>query len=482
MLKNIVFILSDQHNPKISGFEGNSVIRTPNLDSLASQGTSLLNNYCASPLCIPSRAAMLSGLLPTRTGVITNFQSLPSDKMTFVHSLGIAGYETVLCGRMHFKGHDQRQGFMRRVMGDITNPYIGGGFNLGSLVKADEPSRVSLKKSGPGNSNVLEYDRAVFEQAEKFLVNWQSEKPLFLTVGLYGPHCPYVSPKDLYDYYYKNLPPIEKSESFKQSVHPAVKKWYENRNVFTVTEEEVRRSVAAYYGMIERMDQAIGRLIETIDQTLGLQETLLIYSSDHGDMAGEKGLFWKTNLYEGSVRVPMIFALPGTIRKNENIKQPTSHLDLGSTLIDLCGGPKLPETDGESLLELLKGKTPENPNRVVVSQLADNKGDNPSAMIRKNEWKLVSHQGYPEPQVFNLHNDPEEVNDLADNLNFHTKKVELLEELCKTWDGDHVAQHLKHTCYHIELLKQWYDVIQPETFDQWLGSDENNFLIAETTE
>ena len=276
MLKNIVFILSDQHNPKISGFEGNSVIRTPNLDSLASQGTSLLNNYCASPLCIPSRAAMLSGLLPTRTGVITNFQSLPSDKMTFVHSLGIAGYETVLCGRMHFKGHDQRQGFMRRVMGDITNPYIGGGFNLGSLVKADEPSRVSLKKSGPGNSNVLEYDRAVFNQAENFLFNWQAEKPLFLTVGLYGPHCPYVSPKDLYDYYYKNLPPIEKSESFKQSVHPAVKKWYENRNVFTVTQEEVRRSVAAYYGMIERMDQAIGRLIETIDQSLGLQETLLI--------------------------------------------------------------------------------------------------------------------------------------------------------------------------------------------------------------
>ena len=169
-------------------------------------------------------------------------------------------------------------------------------------------------------------------------------------------------------------------------------------------------------------------------------------------------------------------------RKNENIKQPTSHLDLGSTLIDLCGGPKLPETDGESLLELLKGETPENPNRVVVSQLADNKGDNPSAMIRKNEWKLVSHQGYPEPQVFNLHNDPEEVNDLADNLNFHAKKVELLEELCKTWDGDHVAQHLKRTCCHIELLKQWYDVIQPETFDQWLGSDENNFLIAETTE
>ena len=100
--------------------------------------------------------------------MITNFQSLPSDKMTFVHSLGIAGYETVLCGRMHFKGHDQRQGFMRRVMGDLTTPYIGGGLNLGSLGKADEPSRVSLKKSGPGNSNVLEYDRAVLSRQNSF--------------------------------------------------------------------------------------------------------------------------------------------------------------------------------------------------------------------------------------------------------------------------------------------------------------------------
>ena len=232
-----------------------------------------------------------------------------------------------------------------------------------------------------------------------------------------------------------------------------------------------------YWKLIEK--QSIGRLIETIDQTLGFQETLLIYSSDHGDMAGEKGMFWKTNFYEESARVPIIYSLPEIIRTNEKIKQPTSHLDLGPTLIDFFGGPKLPETDGDSLLELLKGRTPENLNRIVISQLADNKGDNPSAMIRKNEWKLVSHLGYLEPQFFNLHDDPEEVNDLAGKANHHSIKVELLEELSKTWDGEQVAQHLKHTSSHIQLLKQWYEVTQPETFDQWQGNDENNFLIVE---
>lgn len=479
MPKNIIFILSDQHNPKITGFGGNSVVKTPNLDHLASQGTSHLNCYCASPLCIPSRAAMLSGLLPTKTGVLTNFECLPSDKMTFVHSLGIAGYETVLCGRMHFKGPDQRHGFMRRIMGDIHSPYIGGGLDLGFLEGADEQSRVGLEKSGPGHSSVIDYDRDIFEQAEKFLSSRQAEKPLFLTVGLYGPHCPYVCPKELYDYYYENLPPIENNQSFQESVHSAVKKWYGNRGIAIVTEEETRRARAAYYGLIELMDCSIGRLIETIDKTIGLKETLLIYASDHGDMVGEKGMFWKTNFYEGSARVPMIFSMPGVIQTNKTIKQPTSLLDLGPTLIDVCGGPKLPRTDGENLFDMLKGETEENHNRIVISQLADNKGDNPSAMIRQNDWKLVSHQGYSDPQLFNLEDDPEEVNDQGGNANHHPKKIELLEALSKHWDGEEIAEHLKHSSSHMRLLEKWFEVTQPETFDQWDGKVENNFLISD---
>jgi len=366
---------------------------------------------------------MLSGLLPSKTGIFTNFQSLPSDRATFVHSLGIAGYETVLCGRMHFIGPDQRQGYMKRIVGDISSPFVGGGFDLGFLDRADEQSPIALEKSGPGNSGVLDYDREVFEQAQAFLQHRQSDQPLFLTIGLYGPHCPYVCPGDLYEYYYENLPPADTYEAFKKNVHPAVKKWYENRGISEVTEEEVRRAQAGYYGLIELMDGMIGGLIETIDRTLGLEETLLIYASDHGDMAGDKGLFWKTNLYEGSVRVPLILSLPDVIQSGKRIEQVTSLLDLGPTLISFCSGPELPETDGESLLQLLRGEAVENPNRFVVSQLGDLKGDSPSAMIRRGAWKLIQHHGYRDPQLFNLDEDPEESNDLGSNAENHHARV-----------------------------------------------------------
>ena len=120
MKKHIVFLFSDQHNPNVAGFAGDPWVRTPNLDRLAASGTVFGNCYCASPLCVPSRAAMLSSRLPSNTGIINNFQCLPSDRVTFVHSLAIAGYDTVLSGRMHFIGPDQRHGYEKRLVGDIT--------------------------------------------------------------------------------------------------------------------------------------------------------------------------------------------------------------------------------------------------------------------------------------------------------------------------------------------------------------------------
>jgi len=477
--KYIVFIFSDQHNPKITGFGGNEIIRTPNLDRLAAAGTSLANCYCPSPLCVPSRAALLSGLLPSKTGIFTNFQSLPSDRATFVHSLGIAGYETVLCGRMHFVGPDQRQGYEKRLVGDITSPFVGGGFDLGFLDKADEQSRVALEKAGPGNSSVLDYDREVFDQARVFLQRRHTDRPLFLTVGLYGPHCPYVCPPDLFKYYHEHLTSTDTWTDFKRTVHPAVQKWYANRGISDFTPKEIRRAQAGYYGMIELMDGMIGEFVETIDKTLGFENTLVIYASDHGDMAGDKGLFGKTNFYEGTVRVPMVFSQPGLIRSGRRIEQLTSLLDLGPTLIDYTGGPELPETDGENLLSLLEGETPENPDRFVVSQLGELKGDSPSAMIRKGPWKLVHHHGYKEPQLFNLAQDPEETNDLGGRPDSRSQCDELAAEFSRNWDSGQVLDHIAHLSLHVELLKRWFQRTKPETYDQWIGKPENNYLVSE---
>ena len=178
---------------------------------------------------------------------------------------------------------------------------------------------------------------------------------------------------------------------FQANVHPAVRLWYRNRGVLEVDQESVHRARAAYYGMVELIDRHVGRIIETVERTLGLENTLIVYASDHGDMIGDKGLFWKSNLYDGSARVPAIWSWPGSCCRGKRIGGVTSLLDLAPTLIELTGGPSLPNLDGESLLDVLTEPEAQiDPARVVTSYCADMKGDLPSAMVRRGSVSATS--------------------------------------------------------------------------------------------
>jgi choline-sulfatase len=311
---HVVFLFSDQHNPQVIGRAGDTHVRTPHLDQLMDEGTSFTHTYCPSPLCVPSRMATLSGLLPSRTGVFTNYHSLRSDQATFVHSLALAGYETVLCGRMHFVGPDQRHGYSQRPVGELTPVQWGAeGPSYGVLRGTPGQGRLVLEKSGPGDSLVLHYDQDVTDGACRFLHDYKQDKPLFLTVGWYGPHCPYVCPRDLFAHYHERLPLPEIPADDAALHHPALCRHQQARDCLNVPEDWVRRARAAYWGLTEILDRHIGRVMDAIDRTLGLDNTLVIYASDHGDTIGEHGLFWKTNYYEGSVRVPLIFRAPSLL-------------------------------------------------------------------------------------------------------------------------------------------------------------------------
>jgi Arylsulfatase A and related enzymes len=210
--KNIIYVLSDQHNPAVTGALGDPYVRTPNIDSLYRLGTSLDSCYCAAPLCVPSRSSLLTGQLPSHNGVYNNMQSLRSDKATLPTVLTVSGYETVLSGRMHFVGWDQRHGFEKRFVGDITPCFIGGDNETevyGDFKRSSGQNQISIHKSGSGHSAVLDFDQDVVDAACKYLRNRTDERPLFMTVGLYGPHCPYIAPKELYDFYYNLLPEID---------------------------------------------------------------------------------------------------------------------------------------------------------------------------------------------------------------------------------------------------------------------------------
>ena len=427
---------------------------------------------------------MMSTQLPFRTGIFNNFQSLPSHMSTFIRSLSIAGYETVLCGRMHFNGPDQRLGFEKRLVGDLTPslPALPKDVYGEALKATDFPGRAPIEKAGPGNSSVLQYDTEVTRAAIEYMETRTDPRPLCMVVGYYGPHCPYVAPPELYRYYKDNLPPPEEvSHEFRQNVHPAIQKWYRNRDIEEVSPEQVSRVRAAYYGMVEFLDTLFGRITEGVEKSLGIDDTLMVYGSDHGDTLGENGLFWKTNFYEGSARVPLVASWPAAIQGGRHVAEPVTLIDIGPTLIDFAEGPKLPVSDGKSLKGILLNTEKADSERAIISQLADVKGDSPSVMVRKREWKLVSHMGYDRPQLFNLAEDESEKNDRGSDESCRDIIDELTAELEQVWKEEEIQRIFAESSGHARLYKEWVRAVGAKGIEgeDWYGDISQNYILTE---
>lgn len=477
---HIIFIFSDQHNPMVNGYEGDPIARTPNLDALAASGAWFRNCYCGAPLCVPSRISMLTGLTPAHNGVFNNRQSLASDIPTMAHTLTIAGYQTTLCGRMHFVGPDQRHGFTRRLVGDFTCNRLGvGNPSMGKWHSTTGQSVGGVLRSGAGHTNVMAYDEAVTEAAVKEIRrSVAGGHTLFMTVGFYGPHCPFICPRDLFDHYMDALPPPSIPENFLETAHPAVRNWFERRKMIAVDPEAIQRARAAYYGLVEINDRHVGTIIDAVHNAMGAENALVVYASDHGDMIGHNGLFWKSNFYEGSVRVPVVAAYPGTIAQRRVITHPTSLLDLPSTFNDFGDAPALPETDGESWRNDLTSAEYKPRDRAVVSMLGDVKGDAPAAMIRRDKWKLVRHHGHETVQLFDLDADPDEQNDLGSDPAFSEISGKLDAELANHWDGAKIQAMVMRANQRTEITHVHSERIPhaPEDDEVWVGDMADNWL------
>lgn len=477
---HIVFILSDQHNADVIGAARNPHIRTPSLDRLYASGMAFENCYCASPLCVPSRAALLSGRMPSATGVYNNMQALRSDEPTFVHALALAGYETTLVGRMHFNGPDQRHGYMNRLVGDITPSAPGRGLRerqYGDLLGTQGQSRIAIEKAGGGNSAVLQFDRAVTDAAVAHLAARETEAPIFLTVGYYGPHCPFVAPPELFQHYLDVLPsPDVPTEAERCELHPAIRQWIANRAVGDVTAAELQRVRAAYFGMVEYLDGLIGEVLAAVERHLGTDNVLIVYASDHGESLGAHGLFWKSNFYEESARVPLVFSWRGTIPAGKVTRAATSLLDLAPTLISVAGGAALPAVDGKDLSQALRSGELAEDGRAVISELADIKGDSPSAMIRQGRWKLVQHHGYEHVQLFDLYADPDETTDLGRDSRYSSERLKLLSTLGEYWDGDRVKSASALAEKNGAVLREFARKTQLAGSDEWYGDQAGNVI------
>ncbi len=409
---DILIFLSDQHDGRVMGCAGHPVVQTPHMDALAADGTMFEQAYTPCPLCVPARMSMLTGRLPIHTGVYTNHGSIHPEMPTFLHSLALAGYETVLCGRMHFEGSDQRHGFTKRIAWDITPTAIGAAKDHREVMGAVAPTMTEagcIHVIGGGNSMTLEYDRYVVGAALEYFSK-PHEKPQCIIVGTYGPHFPYVAPEELYEKYLP-LTPLPPTLDIPVST-PDSKRMRD-------TNPQIVKSVqAAYWGMVEFEDECLGIVRNAWDQYLTENERngIFVYTSDHGDHAGDRGFYGKQSLLESAVRIPMIAAGSG-IQAGQRLKSPVSLLDLSSTLCELAAAAPLPVQDGISLAEELKEGL-EHPDRQVIAEwinLPYMKGTDYGRMIRQGEWKLISYSKYPEEEQLTLpEEDPWELHNYRD--------------------------------------------------------------------
>ncbi len=440
---NFLVIMSDQHNPHIMGCAHDPIVRTPNLDRLAGQGMLFSRNYCAGPLCVPSRMSFVTGRHPCDLRIWTNGGVLPSTTPTFAHCLNAAGYDTVLCGRMHFVGQDQNHGFGQRLLGDVSGAMRNGP--KGEMFEGVWSNRgcgqnyQSLLDDavGPGKATYEIYDEDVTARA----CGWLGERavsgtdtPFCLVVGLLLPHNPYVCSRELFDEYVARLP-AEPPPRPEPGEHPAVQALKAAREPGRVTPEQARRAKAAYYGLVTTLDRGVGRIVDTLRQSRLGPDTLVLYTSDHGDLCGEHALWWKDSFYEGSVRVPMIWSCPGTIPAGTSSPAVTSLLDVGATLADFAGVEPTPGNRGHSLRTLLTtGKTPNDwPHTAFAETLAN--GQRPARMFCSGRWKLNVYHGYDTVQLFDLEADPDEQHDRGTDPACREIRESLLARATEEWDG-----------------------------------------------
>ena len=436
---NILIFMVDQLNGTLFPDGPEPWLHTPNLDALAERSTRFGTTYTASPLCAPARASFMSGQLPSRTGVYDNAAEFASSIPTYAHHLRRAGYFTALSGKMHFVGPDQLHGFEQRLTTDIypadfgwTPDYRRPGeridwwyHNLGSVTGAGVAEI----------TNQMEYDDAVAFEAEQKLYDLSrahDDRPWCLTVSFTHPHDPYVARKEYWDLYQDcdHLMPCVSDLGY-DAHDPHSKRLFDANDwrQFDISDDDIRRSRRAYFANITYLDEKIGHLLDVLDRTR--QDAIVVFISDHGDMIGEKGLWFKMSFFEGSARVPMMISAPDM--PPGLIDTPVSTIDFSPTLCELAGVPMTdvqPWTDGESLVALANGEPRTSP---VAMEYAAEGSITPLVGLRSGKWKYVKCNADPE-LLLDMENDPDELNNCAKDPACADVLSEFQAEAAKRWD------------------------------------------------
>jgi choline-sulfatase len=450
MANNFLVIMSDEHNPKVMGHSGHPIIQTPNLDALAKRGTVFEHTYTTSPVCIPARAGFAAGKYINQIGFWDNADAYDGSIPSWHHIIREQGFNVTSIGKLHFREYEEDHGFTEE---QIPMHILKGKGDLLGLIRDDLPKRGGSKKmaalAGPGESQYTIYDKEICSKAqiwlhEKATKERAVDKPWVLFVSFVAPHFPLTAPPEhYYKYWGKKLPMPLMYAREERPNHPYLEDY---RNSFCYddyfeNEDQVKRALCGYFGLVSYLDENIGKILSTL-QDLGFAEnTNVIYTSDHGDNLGARGLWGKSTMFEEIAGVPLIMSGPD-VPKGVRIKTPVSHVDCFPTILEGVGIDFNSVKDGHpgiSLFDLANGY---KPDRTVLSEYHGMGSTTGAYAIRNGRWKYVYYAKYP-AQLFDLENDPNEINDLGQNAEYKNTLAECHLKLLSVCDPDETDRRAK---------------------------------------
>ena len=417
---NLLVIMSDEHNADVLGCYGNTVVQTPNMDAIAARGVTFENCYCNSPLCVPSRLSFTAGKYISRIGAWSNDCWLATGDTTpsLPHILNAAGYESLLCGKMHLDA-TRRYGFTEIAkIGNRSWKTGKGGRRQADNLTPKPGLSGRFDQFHPGESGVLKHDRQVTAGMEKFLAGRKaSDKPFFMLAGYLAPHFPLIVPQKYWDPY-KGKVPMPKIPAGHIKAQPRNYKHLRiGFNMEDVPEKIVRKGRELYYGLTQWLDEEIGKVLGALACSDVADNTVVIYTTDHGENMGDHGLWWKNCLYDSAARVPLIVSWPARWKGPQRRTEVCSLVDLVQTLAQL-GGAEVPgDWNGESLLGWLDdAKAPWRD--LAVSEYYAHNISSGYAMIRMGRWKYTYHTpadaDHPaQRELYDMQADPGELTNLA---------------------------------------------------------------------
>jgi choline-sulfatase len=441
--------LSDQHNPHLLGYAGNRTINTPNIDKLASEGVVFDNAYCQNPLCVPSRSSIISGRYSRSTGIYGNNHILEANSPTIPRILSASGYRTCLIGKAHFNG-EQFHGYQQRPYGDLfgqchqpdpARTADKGDAGLGDFLGNAGPSGIPLP---------LTQTEICVAEAAKWLqthISLHQNQPFFLSVNFDKPHFPLNPPEPYFKRYAGKVELPVFPDNYLQETVPFVRDTIKNSSIgkrYNKEAEAQKRALTAYCGCIEWVDNAIGRLLEVLEY-LGLQEnTIVVYSSDHGEMAGEHGAWQKTLFFDASARVPLVIRWPGHFQAGNRCAVPVGLIDLFPTFCEVAGSETPPSCEGMSLVPLLRGSGAFARDAIFCESALARNPKHAGCMIRTGKWKYCYYLDGNE-ELYDMVVDGEEWNNLSrDPLHHHLLKI-LREKVIEFWRPDEFLQRSQKT-------------------------------------